>query len=87
MSARKTTTASVPKPAFSPMPIDDAVMYYGIAQAKFGELAALFHMLMNQSSEFDEAHKLARLGYDVAKDYENQVACWREQLENGGVKS
>lgn len=86
MSA-KTPPSAVPKPGYSPMPVDDAVMYYDIAKDKFGELAALFHMLMMQTGEFDDAHKLARLGYDVATDYENQVACWREQLENGGVKS
>lgn len=71
----------------APMPVDDAVMYFGIAQNKFGELAALFHMLMEKTGEFDDAHKLARLGFDVARDYENQVDCWRGQLVEGGVRN
>ncbi len=62
-------------------PSTDMALRLRIACDKFGELAAIFDILARHTTEQDDLHKLARLGKDVAQDYENQADCWREELE------
>lgn len=62
-------------------PSADMALHLRVASDKFGELAAIFDIIERRTDEQDDLHKLARLGKDVAQDYEEQAACWREKLE------
>ncbi len=71
---------------FDPMPKDDAVAYFGCCSDHFGELAALFDVIVRRTHEDEEIHKLARLGKNAASDSENTADAWREQLDKGGFR-
>lgn len=63
----------------------NAAMYCSIASNKFGELAELFDVIRKEVDERSRLFRLANLGYDVARDYENQADCWREDMEGGAA--
>lgn len=75
------TTVRADEPAEEHTLLANAVLYHRIACDKFGELAAIFDILARRLPEDDDLQKLARLGKDVAQDYEGQADCWREELE------
>lgn len=71
---------------FNPVAKDDVAMYFACCTERFGELSALFDAIARRIGEHDDLHKLAKLGKDVAADYENVTDCWREEVEKGGVR-
>ncbi len=74
---------------FNPLHVGDVAAFLRSASDRFGELAALFDVLSQRLhvDEQDDLRKLARLGKDVAFDYENTFDSFREQVEKGGVRS
>lgn len=71
---------------FDPMHKEDAVAFFACCSDRFGELAALFDVIAQRIDERDNLHKLATLGKEAARDYENFADCWSEQLEKGGFR-
>lgn len=71
---------------FAPMHKDDAVKWFGACHERFGELAALLEVIARRCDKHSDLLKLARLGKEIASEYENMADAWREELQKGGFR-